>query len=153
MRKTPAAPGSRTLRMWLLDVNVLLALAWPEHPHHQRAISWFVEHSQEGIRTCAITQLGFVRISSISATPGMAASIEEATEQLKQLELLEAHAFWNCPVTWTEVWRAHGPFRGHRQITEAYLVALAAAHHGRLVTFDRGLALLPGAQGVVEVLA
>jgi len=29
---------------------------------------------------------------------------------------------------------------GHRQITDAYLVALAVAHEGRFVTFDRGIA-------------
>jgi len=31
----------------------------------------------------------------------------------------------------------HGP----RQVTDAYLLALAVAHDGRLVTFDQGLAL------------
>jgi predicted nucleic acid-binding protein len=33
--------------------------------------------------------------------------------------------------------RLHGP----RQVTNAYLLALAAAHDGRFVTFDRSLSL------------
>ncbi len=33
--------------------------------------------------------------------------------------------------------RLHGP----RQVTDAYLLALAVAHDGRLVTFDRSLPL------------
>jgi predicted nucleic acid-binding protein len=28
---------------------------------------------------------------------------------------------------------------GHRQVTDAYLAALARAHRGRLTTFDEGL--------------
>ena len=31
---------------------------------------------------------------------------------------------------------------GHRQVTDAYLVALARHHHGRLATLDKGLATL-----------
>jgi predicted nucleic acid-binding protein len=31
---------------------------------------------------------------------------------------------------------------GHRQVTDAYLAQLARANHGRLATFDRGLAAL-----------
>ncbi len=34
---------------------------------------------------------------------------------------------------------------GHRQVTDAYLVALARHHHGRLATLDKGLAALHGA--------
>jgi uncharacterized protein len=31
---------------------------------------------------------------------------------------------------------------GHRQVTDAYLAALARHHKGKLVSFDRGLAAL-----------
>jgi uncharacterized protein len=33
---------------------------------------------------------------------------------------------------------------GHRQVTDAYLVALARHHGGRVATLDRGLAALHG---------
>jgi hypothetical protein len=37
---------------------------------------------------------------------------------------------------------------GHRQVTDAYLLALAVRHEGRFVTFDRRIALevVPGAR-------
>ena len=31
---------------------------------------------------------------------------------------------------------------GHRQVADAYLVALARKHHGHVATLDRGLAAL-----------
>ncbi len=33
---------------------------------------------------------------------------------------------------------------GHRQVTDAYLVALARHHGGRVATLDKGLAALQG---------
>jgi len=45
----------------LLDVNVLLALAWPNHVHHPAAHRWFAENHREGWATCPLTQMGFVR--------------------------------------------------------------------------------------------
>ena len=48
----------------LFDVNVLVALAWPNHVHHARALDWFREHSPLGWATCSITETGFVRVSS-----------------------------------------------------------------------------------------
>lgn len=51
---------------------------------------------------------------------------------------------------WHRFWPADLPFQmshldgvlGHRQITDAYLVALGKANGGRLVTLDRGIAAL-----------
>jgi predicted nucleic acid-binding protein len=51
-------------RRWMADVNLLLALAWPNHQFHRRARVWFAEHAGAGWATCAVTQLGFVRLSS-----------------------------------------------------------------------------------------
>jgi len=52
------------------------------------------------------------------------------------------HAFWPCDVSVLDAGivdrsRLHGP----RQVTDAYLLALAVAHDGRFVTFDRSLSL------------
>src|SRR5579872_1495721 len=63
----------------LLDLNVLLALAWPNHQFHAPAS----ERLEGGERwaTCALTQLGFIRLSSNPAavqatkTPAEAASL------------------------------------------------------------------------------
>ena len=52
------------MKPFLLDVNVLLALAWPSHVHHRDAQAWFAARQPAGFRVCPITQAGFVRISS-----------------------------------------------------------------------------------------
>jgi len=35
----------------------------------------------------------------------------------------------------------HSGLHGHRQVTDAYLLALATANHGRLVTLDQSITL------------
>ena len=49
--------------MYLLDVNVLIALAWDDHVHHDRAHAWFRRLANESFATCNVTQSGFVRVS------------------------------------------------------------------------------------------
>ena len=48
----------------LLDINVLVALAWPNHEHHDISHRWFAAHAAAGWATCPLIQCGFVRISS-----------------------------------------------------------------------------------------
>ena len=50
--------------MVLPDVNVLVAIAWPEHTFHASAVAWFDAHADNGWATCPITELGFLRISA-----------------------------------------------------------------------------------------
>jgi predicted nucleic acid-binding protein len=47
----------------LPDVNVLLSLAWANHPHHQAAHDWFAREASAGWATCLLTQTGFLRLS------------------------------------------------------------------------------------------
>jgi predicted nucleic acid-binding protein len=49
---------------FLLDTNLLIALAWPQHVHHGEAHAWFGKVARGAWATCPITQLGFIRISS-----------------------------------------------------------------------------------------
>ena len=46
---------------FLLDVNVLMALLWENHEHHQVARPWF---RQVTFATCPVTQLGFARVGT-----------------------------------------------------------------------------------------
>ena len=46
----------------LLDLNVLLAVAWPNHQFHASANSALSRKNRWA--TCALTQLGFIRLSS-----------------------------------------------------------------------------------------
>ena len=45
---------------YLLDVNVLVSLAFPSHSFHDAAHSWFGAEKERLWATCALTQAGFV---------------------------------------------------------------------------------------------
>jgi uncharacterized protein len=129
----------------LLDVNVLIALFWQFHPDHATAQQWFREKAQKGWATCAMTQTGFVRLASNSSfTHGVIHPVQAAAlleENLKH----PLHRFWMDDIG---IHEALDPFRkrisGHRQIPDAYLLALAMHNKGHLVTFDKAIAsLLP----------
>lgn len=122
----------------LLDVNVLIALAWPNHVHHAPAHHWFASESQSGWATCPITECGFVRISANAKAIVGAVSPRAAADLLDRIVGLPNHVFWPDDLAWTE--RPGVPrdgLVGHRQVTDAYLVGLATKHGGKLATLDR----------------
>ena len=128
----------------LLDVNVLLALAWPNHVHHRRARSWFEKGHASGWATCSITECGFVRVSSNPAVVDEARTPAEAILLLRRLTALEGHRFWADDVSIARREDEIERIRGHRQVTDAHLLALARRHRGSLATFDRRVeGLLP----------
>ena len=67
----------------LLDVNVLIALAWPSHLHHRAAHAWFTPNRARGWATCPTTEAGFVRVST---TPGVVKTIVSVAEAFQILE-------------------------------------------------------------------
>jgi toxin-antitoxin system PIN domain toxin len=140
----------------LLDVNVLVAIAWPNHVHHAIARSWFLDHRSDGWATCPVTESGFVRISSnVKAIPA-AVSPAAAIEMLVRLRRQPGHAFWPDDVSLTD--QSDVPRQrliSHTQVTDAHLLALARRRGGRIATFDRGLVALsePGRQQDVLLLS
>ena len=129
------------MRPYLLDTNVLLALAWPSHLFHLDAGAWFSRKRKAGFRTCPLTETGFVRISSNPSFTPEAVAPAEALALLKQMVKLPEHGFWSDDLCLQET-IGRQRLTGHRQVTDAYLLALAAAHEGVLATFDRGVAEL-----------
>ncbi len=139
---------------YLLDSNVLIALAWPPHVHHNLAQGWFARRRSSGFRTCPLTQLAFVRISSNPTLTPRAVSPGQALSLLDRITGLPEHGFWPNDLALKEALQAHQPILGHRQFSDAYLLALAATHGGLLATLDRGVLSLPGATpALVELLA
>lgn len=137
----------------LLDVNVLLALAWPSHVHHEAAHQWFAAHHTAGWATCPMTQCAFVRISMNPSYSGLGDSSARAAALLESIVELPYHEFWadDLPFSADEVPRA--VISGHRQITDAYLLGLSAHHGGKLVTLDRGIsAIAPPGSALVDSL-
>ena len=53
----------------LLDANVLLALAWPNHPFHHKSRDWFARQGSAGWGTCLLTEAAFVRLSANPVQP------------------------------------------------------------------------------------
>jgi uncharacterized protein len=138
---------------YLLDTNVLIALAWPNHVHHGEARAWFQAKAAAAFRTCPITETGFVRISSNAAFTAAAVTPAQALQMLVRITRLAGHGFWPDDLPLAGAFPAGVMLGHHRQITDGYLVALAAAHDGVVATLDRGIvALARQWPGRVEVI-
>jgi len=123
----------------LLDTNVLLALAWPNHQHHAAAHAWFRKEARRPWATCALTQLAFVGLSSNPAYTALAVSPAAAAALLSKLTAVGRHRYWDDLAS-----PGPGTFAkalGHQQVIDAYLVGEAERHKGRLATFDRRAAV------------
>jgi toxin-antitoxin system PIN domain toxin len=137
----------------LFDVNFLIAIVDADHEHHAEAHRWWAENISSGWATCPLTENGMIRIMSqsrykspISAT----FAIDLLSEQIGKTD----HAFWPDDLSIRDNAR-FSPDRilGPNQITDVYLLALATKNGGRLVTFDRGIALSAVRGAEVEHLA
>ena len=134
----------------MLDTNVLLALAWPNHQHHAQAHAWFAATARKGWATCAFTQLGFIRLSANPAYTANAVSPQEAAALLQQWTRLKTHRFWNSPAADVPV--IYTRALGHQQVNDAWLVEVARRNSGRLVTLDTRLPIHSLEDGLVEVI-
>ena len=127
-------------------MNVLVALAWPNHVQHRQAVRWFVGIRDDGWATCPITESGFVRVSSNARVLPEARTPLEARALLGALRTKGTHRFWEDDVSIVD--DPFGVFAlavGHRQITDAHLLTLAIRRGGVLATFDRGVTTLAAA--------
>jgi toxin-antitoxin system PIN domain toxin len=120
----------------LLDGNVLVALADEAHVHHAAARTWFLR-LRSPFATCPITQGTLLRV--LLATRA-ASDVQTAREVLDGFTAHARHVFWSDSVSYGAV--SLRGVQGHRQVTDAYLSALARHHGGRVVTLDGGLAAL-----------
>ena len=121
----------------LLDVNVLVALAWPNHVHHARAHAWWRGVSDWA--TTPVTEAAFIRLALNPHVVGRPVSLVEATSVLTKIRTTQGHTFLPdsaSPTAW--------PFDVSRiatsgQITDAHLIAIAADAGAVLATLDRGI--------------
>lgn len=125
----------------LLNVNVLLAPLDSDHVDHLRVHEWIEDGLADGWASCPITENGFVRIISQPRYPSPI-SPTRAIEVLTAASDSGDHEFWPCDASLLDPAiidrrRLHGP----KQVTDAYLLALATARHATFVTFDGALGL------------
>jgi uncharacterized protein len=137
----------------LLDLNVLFALAWPNHQFH--AVSTRrLEVAGQRWATCALTQLGFIRLSCNPAAASSPKFPYEAACLLAAMVEDPLHVYLDVlgmpsePLT-SEIFKL---VTGHKQITDAYLLNLARRHKATFVTFDRKLQALAGTSVSTELL-
>ncbi len=114
---------------YLLDINVLLAAIWANHPQYAAADAWLKGKS---VVVCPILELGFLRISTNKKA--IAAPMADARKALGKF-LSETKASWiadDLPAL-----ESH-PVNSD-QVTDQYLAALADRHGYRLATLDGGI--------------
>ena len=138
------------MKPYLLDTNLLIALAWRNHVHHSDVTEWFRGKAADRFRTCPITQTGFIRISCNPTFSRLAVLPGEAVALLERITALPGHDFWPDDLSAPQAFAAYAVLGSHRQITDGYLLSLAVAHDGVLATLDRGIAAL--ARGCPERL-
>jgi hypothetical protein len=121
----------------LLDINVLIALADTHHPHHSPAARFFEERAiRNGWATCPITQNGFLRIFGLPNYPNGVGSPIMALPVLKSILSAPGHQFWPDSISLTDSLVRKIPDRP-KQLTDCYLLALAASKGGQFTTFDK----------------
>jgi toxin-antitoxin system PIN domain toxin len=141
------------MKLFLLDVNVLIALAWPNHPFHQRAVTRLTRRERHQWATCLLTQAAFVRLSSNPAVIPDAKSPSEAGDMLGSMVDDPNHVFLEAKTKRLEqlqelLQRCHGA----NQVNDAFLIWLAASHRACLLTFDSPLRHLASKPELVEVI-
>jgi hypothetical protein len=102
----------------LLDGNALVALVTTTHVHHRAAVAWFAAEDAP-FATCPITQGTLLRL--LIRLGDM--TVEASLAVLSSLTSHVRHRFWSDDLEYV-----HVSFRGvlgHRQVTDAYLAALA----------------------------
>lgn len=117
----------------LLDANVLIALSVTEHVHHEVAHEWFA--TQQLVAVCPLVEGALVRFLVRLGEPAVAAG-----ELLRRMRSHGRVEFWADDLSYADTDLTS--VVGHRQVTDANLVQLARARHGRLATLDRGVAEL-----------
>lgn len=120
------------MTVFLLDADVLIALTAREHVHHERVTQWAA--SVQSFALCPIVEGALVRFAV-----RMGATVAEAQQSLRMVRERHGYQFWPDSVSYGEVGLDH--VRGHRQVTDAYLAALAGSRPGALLaTLDEALA-------------
>ena len=128
----------------LLDIKVLLALAWSHYAHHEVAHGWFSRDAASGWATCLLTQTGCVRLSLHPQIVGVSLDGQAALHLLQSLVDHPHHHYAETApaLTATSFGELVPNIMGYRQVPDATLLYLARVHGMKLITFDRPIAAI-----------
>lgn len=113
---------------YLLDVNALMAMCHTSHSEHARFHAWHASQTNAVLASCAIGDLGFIRISM---TPAYNYTLEGAEKALASMRRDLTGYIDTMPPPRLARW-----VLSHKQTTDAYLCQLASANGMKLATFD-----------------
>lgn len=137
---------------FLLDVNVLVALSFPESESHQIAQRWFSAQPDRLWATCSLTQAGLLRAAWVllgrthGALPTALASLEQSCS-------VPNHEFWPDSVDLRDLSANHrARLIGRNQVADMQLLPLAHKRRSQLVTFDAGVRILAAGSKFSESL-
>lgn len=140
------------MKLRLLDVNVLLALAWPNHPFHEISRAWFVRVAKPGWASCLLTEAAFMRLSGNPAVVPTAKPPIQCYRLLEEMKRFGHHRFLSDQrISAAKLMVAVERCLGHQQVNDALLVLLAEVNGALLVTLDRRLSPLASSPGTVEL--
>ena len=141
-------------RVSLLDVNVLVALFFPDHVHHDLAHDWFAEHRAQGWATCPLTENGLIRVACQQPSDDTLVRPADVIRNLDRFRRDKHHRPWADAVSLTDATLFAPQFiSGPRQVTDVYLLGLAKKLGGRLATFDRTIPVKAVRGATAESLA
>ncbi|MGB8259364.1 MAG: TA system VapC family ribonuclease toxin [Terracidiphilus sp.] len=138
---------------YLLDLNALIALADHDHELHEAMQEWFISFGRVDWGVCPLTEAGFIRVTANPNYRPTSRTIAQATAVLADFATHPGYRYWPIAEKWAAL---TAPFSarllGHQQVTDAYLLGLAVKEGGVLVTFDKAIKYLAGAEYSGNVL-
>lgn len=137
---------------FLLDVNVIIALVDPHHIFHDQAHVWFEREAHHGWATCPLTENGAIRIMGHRRYLEGPGSPARAADLVRGLREAPGHSFWPDSISLLDNASVLiGMVMQSAQVTDTYLLALAAHKGGVLATFDRKLSIASVAGGAAAL--
>lgn len=135
----------------LLDVNVLLALGWRHHEHHDDVVSWHRSWLPRAWAVCPLTESGFIRVSMNPVFSGAEVSALLMRDALQRFSTRPGYeripsipdpADRRLDSLWSRL-------QGCRQVTDALLLATSIVEDCHLATIDGGIEGLSDVEGRV----
>lgn len=141
------------MSVFLLDVNVLVALSLPTHQHHAAATRWLAEGAGWG--TTPLTETAYVRLMTNPRVTGYEIAASRVVAALEQMRSLPTHRFIPDSSSLAEPVIDLSWLAGPSQVTDFHLLNLAAANDVQLATFDGSLgrAIAPADRRHLHVLS
>ena len=119
----------------LPDVNLLFAIVNQDHAAHMAASQWF--DCVEQFALTPVTLNGLLRLLLNPVAMPNTPAPRQALRAVDSLRAAKGAVFWPDDLVPGSKMRFAYAISGHRQVTDLHLLNLAAAHGGRLVTFNQ----------------